>query len=299
MINDFPPWKVWLLTAFLVAGVLLSIPSLLTERQREYIPDFLPQPAINLGLDLSGGVHILLEAETEEFLEQRVETMSDRIEDAMADQEPRIEIGDISRSGGRIAFTVRDEAQLDDAMERVRAMTSPVGLTGQRDWRVQNEDSLRIVVTPTGSGNEAAIDDAVGTATEVVRTRIDELGTREPTIIRQGDDRIVVQVPGLDDPDALMSLLGRTAQLEFRLVDMEANRDPEATANCDAPIGSEALPWVEGQGQGCVIVERRVTVSGDQLTNAQQGFDQQTNEVTVNLSFDGPGSRAFAQASQE
>lgn len=299
MLNDFPPWKVWFLTAFLVVGVLLSIPSLMTEAQRANIPDFLPQPSINLGLDLSGGVHILLEAETEEFLQQRVETMADRIEDVMSDQDPRIEIGDVSRSGGRVAFTVRDEAQLDAAMERVREMTSPVGLSGQRDWQVRNEDSLRIVVTPTAAGQETAIDDAVATATEVVRRRIDELGTREPTIIRQGADRIVVQVPGLDDPDALMSLLGRTATLEFRLVDMDANSDIEAALACDAPIGSEALPYAEGQGQGCVIVERRVTVSGDQLTNAQQGFDQQTNEVTVDLSFDGPGSRAFARASQE
>lgn len=296
--NDFPPWKVWMLTALLAIGVLLSIPSLMTPAQREYIPDFLPQPAINLGLDLSGGVHILLEAQTEEFQASRLQTMSDRIEDAMADQDPRIAIGDISRSGGRVAFTVREESQLDDAIERVRALTSPVGFTGQRDWRVENVDSLRVVVTPTQSGNEAAVDDAVATATEVVRTRIDELGTREPTIIRQGDDRIVVQVPGLGDTQSLMSLLGRTAQLEFRLVNTDA--DPQAALECRAPIGSEALPYASPEeGTGCVIVQRRVMVSGDQLVNAQQSFDQQTNQVTVDITLDGPGGRAFGRVTQE
>ncbi len=301
MAQDFPLWKVWLLTALLVVGILLSIPSLLTEQQREQIPDFLPQPAINLGLDLSGGVHILLEAQTEEFLATRLQTMSDRIEDAMDDQEPRIRIGDVSRSGGRIAFTVRDEAQLDMAMERVRELTEGVGLTGQRNWNVENVDSFQVVVTPTSAGIDAAVDDAVGTATEVVRNRIDELGTREPTIIRQGDDRIVVQVPGLEDPQALIRLLGQTASLEFRLVNMDANADLERAANCQAPIGSEALPWAnpEMDGTGCVIVQRRVTVSGDQLVNAQQSFDPQTNEVTVDLTFDGAGGRAFGRASQE
>jgi preprotein translocase subunit SecD len=298
MLNDFPPWKVWLLTALLVVGVLLSIPTFLTPAQRELIPDFLPQPSVNLGLDLSGGVHILLEAETEEFAATRLQSMADRIEDAMNRDDPRIAIGDISRSGGRVAFTVRDEAQLDGAMERVRELTQPVGFTGERDYSVENVDSLRIVVTPTQAGFDAAVDTAVSTATEVVRTRIDELGTREPTIIRQGSDRIVVQVPGLDSPESLMSLIGRTASLEFRLVNY--NADPLASQTCEAPIGSEAIPWAEQTGyQGCVIVQRRVMVSGDQLENAQQGFDSQTNQVTVNLTFDGPGGRAFGRVTQE
>lgn len=296
--NDFPPWKVWMLTAMLVIGVLLSIPSLLTEQQRAYIPDFLPQPSINLGLDLSGGVHILLEAQTEEFQEQRLQTLSDRIEDAMEDDGPTIEIGSLSRSTGAVRFTVRDEAQLDDAMERVRALTQPVGFTGQRDFSVENEDSLQIVVTPTEAGNSEAVDIAVNTATEVVRTRIDELGTREPTIIRQGDDRIVVQVPGLDSPESLMALLGRTASLEFRLVNYEA--DPNMALACQAPIGSEAMPYADpADGTGCVIVQRRVMVSGDQLANAQQGFDQRTGQVTVNLTFDGVGGREFGRVTQE
>ncbi len=287
-----------MLTAMLVIGVLLSIPSLLTEEQRAYIPDFLPQPSINLGLDLSGGVHILLEAQTEEFQEQRLQTLSNRIEDAMEDDGPTIEIGSLSRSTGAVRFTVRDEAQLDDAMERVRALTQPVGFTGQRDFSVENEDSLQIVVTPTEAGNAEAVDIAVNTATEVVRTRIDELGTREPTIIRQGDDRIVVQVPGLDSPESLMALLGRTASLEFRLVNYEA--DPNMALACQAPIGSEAMPYADpADGTGCVIVQRRVMVSGDQLANAQQGFDQRTGQVTVNLTFDGVGGREFGRVTQE
>lgn len=295
--NEFPPWKVWSITIMLVIGVLLSIPSLLSESQRAQIPDFLPKPAINLGLDLSGGVHILLEAQTEDFLDQRIQEMSDDIELAM-ERNTDIAIGDISRRGGRVTFTVRNEAQLDDAMERVRALTNGVGLTGQRDWNVENVDSLRIVVTPTQAGNDEAISFAVATATEVVRVRIDELGTREPTIIRQGDDRIVVQVPGLENPQALMALLGRTASLEFRLVNVDAS--VEAALGCDAPIGSQAFPYADaGEGQGCAIVQRRVMVSGDQLINAQQGFDPNTRQPTVDLTFNSEGGREFGRVTQE
>lgn len=287
-----------MLTALLVVGVLLSIPSLLTDAQKAQIPDFLPQPSINLGLDLSGGVHILLEAQTEEFEEQRLQTMSDLIEDMMEDDGPDVAIDGLSRSDGRISFTVRNEDRLDDAMERVRALTQPVGFTGQRDFSVENQDSLRIVVTPTEAGTTVAVDNAVATATEVVRTRIDELGTREPTIIRQGAERIVVQVPGIDSPESLMNLLGRTASLEFRMVNYDA--DPNMALACQAPIGSEAMLYANQQdGTGCVIVQRRVMVSGDQLVNAQQGFDQRTGEATVNLTFDGAGGRAFGRVTQE
>jgi len=299
---DFPRWKIWAVTITVIVGVLLAAPSLLPASARGWIPAAVPQPTINLGLDLSGGSHILLEADIESLGDQRLEAMADRVEDAMSDQEPNIAIGDVSRSGGRISFFVRDSAQLDAAMERVRAMTTPVGLTGARDWGVQTVDSMRIVVTPSEAGLEAAVDDAVEVATEVVRTRIDELGTREPTIIRQGSDRIVVQVPGLDDPEALIALLGRTAQLEFRLV-CQQPPDPAALAEGRAPIGCEAMPYTEEEAAQMqaqyLAVQRRVMVSGDQLIDAQQSYDAQTNQPVVDIRFDGDGSRRFGQVTQQ
>jgi preprotein translocase subunit SecD len=119
--------------------------------------------------------------------------------------DPRIEIGDISTAGGRLSFMLRDISQLDAAVERARTLTQAVGVTGQRDWDVRVVDSTRVVMTPTKAGLADATDKAMQVATEVVRKRIDELGTKEPTIIRQGNDRIVVQVPGLQDPEALKS----------------------------------------------------------------------------------------------
>ena len=290
---DFPRWKVWSIILTVVVGVLLAIPSLMPEATATRLGlDRLPR--INLGLDLSGGSHILLEADTADVAKQRLALMEETVRTEMRRGTPKVEIGDISTAGGRLSFLVRDIAQLDTAVERVRTLTQPTGMTGQRDWNVAVVDSTRIVLTPTDSGLTAATNSAMEVATEVVRKRIDELGTKEPTIIRQGNDRIVVQVPGLQNPEALKALLGKTAKLEFKLVDLTA--DPAEVAQGRAPAGSQVLPQVEG---GSIAVLRRVMVSGDELIDASQGYDQRTNEPVVNIRFNSSGGRKFARVTQE
>jgi preprotein translocase subunit SecD len=290
---DFPRWKVWSIVLTLVAGVIFAIPSLMPEATaaRLGLGGF---PRINLGLDLSGGSHILLEADTKDLSRQNLARMEETVRTEMRRADPRIEIGDISTAGGRLSFMVRDISQLDAAVERTRTLTQAVGVTGQRDWDVRVVDSTRVVMTPTKAGLADATDKAMQVATEVVRKRIDELGTKEPTIIRQGDDRIVVQVPGLQDPEALKSLLGKTAKLEFKLVDLTA--DPAQVAQGRAPAGSQVLPQVEG---GFIAVQRRAMVSGDELIDANQGYNQQTNEPIVNIRFNASGGRKFARVTQE
>jgi preprotein translocase subunit SecD len=290
---DFPRWKVWSIILTVVVGVLFSIPSLMPEATaaRLGLSGF---PRINLGLDLSGGSHILLEADTADVAKQRLAQMEETVRAEMRRQTPKIDIGDISTSGNRLSFLVRDIAQLDAAVERVRTLTQPTGMTGQRDWNVAVVDSTRIVLTPTDTGLAAATESAMDVATEVVRKRIDELGTKEPTIIRQGKDRIVVQVPGLQNPEALKALLGRTAKLEFKLVDLTA--DPAQVAQGRAPTGSQVLPQVDG---GNIAVQRRVMVSGDQLIDAKQTYNQQDNSPVVSITFDGQGGRKFARVTQE
>jgi preprotein translocase subunit SecD len=292
---DFPRWKVWLVIIATAVGVLAAIPSIVPER---YWPAALPSPRINLGLDLSGGSHILLEADTKDVLVQRLGLMEETIKTEMRRGDPRIAIGDISSAGGRLTFFVRDATQVDQAVERVRALTTGVGVTGQRDWNVEVRDSNRVIVTPTEAGQVDAIDKAMEVATEVVRKRIDELGTREPTIIRQGKTRIVVQVPGLQNPEALKSLLGKTAKLEFKLVDINASAAELASGR--APVGSQILPYPENPaGPPVIAVKRSVLISGDQLIDARQEFDQRTNAPVVTIRFDSQGGRRFARVTQE
>src|SRR5205823_1033549 len=128
--------------------------------------------------------------------------------------DPRIDIGDISTANGTLSFMVRDPTQVDAAVDRMRNLTKPLALTGNRDWDVSVVDSTRIVLTPTPDGTVRALKDAMGVARDVVRRRIDPGGTKEITVVTEGDNRILVEVPGIENPDALKKLIGQTARLE-------------------------------------------------------------------------------------
>ncbi|MEN3972206.1 protein translocase subunit SecD [Sphingomicrobium sp. XHP0235] len=305
---DFPRWKVFSIFAIIAVGVLLAIPSLLSKQQLENYPDFLPDSQISLGLDLAGGSYLLLEADDADLQKQRLQNMEDAIQSELRREEPRVRIGGISSEDGRLSFMVREPSQVDTAVERLRAITEPVGLTGQRDWNVTVQDSTRIILTPTPDGNLRALDEAVTVARDVVRRRIDPSGTREVTVRTQGENRVLVQVPGVEDPEALKNLIGKTARLEFKLVNLEAN--PANLSQDRAPPGSEAFPYPDAplgvpyigynhpDGIPRIGLERRTIVSGDQLTDAQQSFDENGQPV-VAITFDTQGSRRFGRVTQE
>ena len=289
---EFSQPKRIFLSLLLVIGVILALPSLLPAKFAGSLPDFLPSQTINLGLDLAGGSHILLEADPAQVREQQLEKMEENVRSALRDAD-KLEYGEISRTGGQLGFTVADQSEVDAAREAVQGLTSGAGLTGQRDWTIRVVDGTRFIMAPSDAGIARNLDDAMDTATDVIRRRIDELGTREPTIIRQGDNRIVVQVPGLDNPQALKELLGQTAKLDFKLLDYE--NPPEDTQNGKARIGTQIFPMSDGSGN--IAVRRLGGISGDSLTGAQQSFDQD-NRPVVTIQFDTPGGKKFAQLTQ-
>jgi preprotein translocase subunit SecD len=289
---DFPLWKrvwLWVVTLFFA---LAAVPSLVSLTGANW-PAALPNPMVNLGLDLAGGSHILLEADPRQVAGQRMENMEETVRTVLRDAEPRIRIGDISTSGSRLSFLLEDPSEIDRAREALLPSINGTGTT--REWDLEVVDGSRFVLTQTSAGLELAIDNAMDSATEVVRKRIDALGTREPTIIRQGDERIVVDVPGLKDPQALKDLLGQTAELEFKLVDQTALQSDIQQGI--APPGSEIVPGAPGsdyEGQS-IAVKRLGGVRGDSLTNAQQSFDPQTNEPVVSITFNSEGGARFAR----
>jgi preprotein translocase subunit SecD len=294
---DFPRWQVWGILLVILAGLLFALPNAFTEKQVAALPDWVPGGQINLGLDLRGGSHILLEAVEGDVLRSKLDILEETARAELRQAEGgAIPVRDLGTSGGTVSFTVRESADLDRAVELMRTLARPVQLSGQlsgqRSFDVEVRDGTRVVLTPTPAGIAAETDAAMGQAVEVIRRRIDELGTREPTIIRQGANRIVVQVPGLQDPDALKALLGKTARLEFKLVDTEA--DPAAAAQGRAPPGSQLLPSKEG---GALVVKRRPIVTGDQLVDAQPSF--QDGVPVVSFRFDAAGGRRFGRATQE
>ena len=293
---DFPRWKIWAITLTILVGILFAIPSMLPADLRQHYPKWLPQATISLGLDLAGGSQLLLEADLQDAAKQRLQSKEEEVVTELRRGTPRIEIGDVSTSGGRLSFMVRDPTQVDSAVERLRALSQPVdGFSGQRDWEVSVVDSSRIVLTATSAGTDRALRDAMSVARDVVRRRIDPQGTKEITVINQGQRRILVQVPGVEDPESLKRLIGQTARLEFKLVDLTA--DPNLVAAGRAPVGSEVLPMADGNG--AIAVKRRVMVSGDQLVRAQQTFDQQNGEPVVSLTFNQAGALRFGRTTQE
>jgi preprotein translocase subunit SecD len=293
---DFPRWRVWMLNTLIILGVLCAIPSVLPTHIRAQVAQFLPTPTINLGLDLAGGSHILLEADTSQLAQTRLESLEDSVRNAMRRAEPRIAIGDVSRANNELSFTVTDTAQVDAAREALLSLTS--NATGGRDWNIGVNDGNRIILTPASAGNETALDQAMDTAKDVIDRRINALGTLEPTIIRQGENRIVVQVPGLDDPEALKALIGKTAKLEFKLVDEQA--DPDQTAQGKARVGSQVLPYPNNpSGLPNIAVRRLGGIAGDKLVKADPTFDQQTNEPAVTIQFDSEGGQKFARMTQQ
>ena len=292
---EFPTWKriwLWLITAALALAALPSIASMAGIPW----PEQLPSSEVNLGLDLAGGSHILLEADQSQVSQQRLENMEEDVRNVLRRAEPRIRIGDVSTRDGRLSFLLDDPSQVDAAREEMLPLINGSGTV--REWNLEVVDGSRFVLTQTNSGLEQAVSMAMDTATEVIRRRIDALGTREPTIIRQGDDRIVVQVPGLQDPDALKELLGKTARLEFKLVDVNALQSDLAQGV--APPGSEIVPYAPGTDfEGTSIAVRRLGgIRGDSLTNAQQTFSQ-NNEPVVSISFDQQGGNKFAKLTSE
>jgi preprotein translocase subunit SecD len=291
---DFPRWKVWSIWLVILIGIAFAVPSLFPKSEVEKWPSWVPRTQINLGLDLAGGSQLLLEADERDAAKQRLEAMEETVTTELRRGEPRIAIGDVSTRGGRLSFLVRDPTQLDSAVERLRTLTQPVGLTGSRDWNVSVMDSTRVVLTPTEEGSVKALKDSMTVARDVVRRRIDPSGTKEITVVNQGQKRILVQVPGVEDPDALKALIGQTARLEFKLVDLTA--DSAQVAEGRAPAGSQVLDMADGSGR--IAVQRRVMVSGEQLIDAKQSFDQDGRPV-VSITFNQAGARRFGRVTQE
>ena len=293
---DTPLWKKISLWAVTLALAAAALPSLLSSTGIDLGED---APEVNLGLDLAGGSHLLLEADPDDVAAERLENMEESVEGALRNATPAIRFGDTSRSNDRLSLLLDSPADIDRARGLLEPMMMGTDGSLRQEWELEVVDTQRLVLTPTESGLNVAVNNAMESAIEVVRRRIDELGTREPTIVRQGSTRIVVQVPGLQDPQALKDLLGKTAQLEFKLVDQQAL--PSNTEAGIANPGSQIFPYASDSGfaGGFEAVKRLGGIRGDSLTGAQAGVDPQNNRNVVNIQFDQQGGQRFATLSTE
>jgi protein-export membrane protein SecD len=300
----YTPLKTALTLAVTLIGILLALPNLFPAATLAALPSWLPHGRIVLGLDLQGGSQMLLEVDRGAVQKERAETLRDDIRRVL--REARIGYTGLVATERGAQVRLREPGDTQAALTKIRELSQPLsggGLLGAPtgapatgDLEISDAGGGLITVSLTNAGLEQRIRAAVDQSIEIVRRRVDELGTTEPNIQRQGADRILVQVPGLQDPSRLKDLLGQTAKLSFRLVDQSIS--PEQAAATRPPPESELLPSAE-PGGGSVLVERRIMVSGEDLTDAQPGFDPQTREPVVNFRFNTNGARRFGVVTQE
>jgi protein-export membrane protein SecD len=295
----FTRWKAAAIIGAVVLGILMALPNALSPGMRDAMPDFLPSSPVTLGLDLRGGSHVLLEVDRADLEDQLARQLIGDIRQTM--REERIRYTGLGRQNGTIAVRITDEADVERAYESLRDLAQPVsiGFFGQGDTAPEFEVSRQgsqIVFAFTTAGIEAKIDRAVDQSLEIVGQRINALGTTEPIIQRQGLDRILVQVPGLEDPQRVKDILGRTARLQFRLLcdDQPQQADERAPPDCDAlpdTSNPDLIYWV--------ATSSRATVEGEHLVDAQPAFDSQTNEPIVSFRFNQQGALRFGKLTQE
>lgn len=293
-------WKTLFIWLTVAVSLFVALPNVFTDEELEALPSWLPHQKVTLGLDLQGGSHIMLKLERQDIVKERLETIVGDVRSQL--REANIRYTGLSGVGQQIQVRITDASQVPQAIEALKVITDPVsigGLTGGTVTEVTLEQDgtdglLRLSLTDAGI--DYRVSSAVNQSMEVVRRRVDELGTTEPLIQRQGDDRIIVQVPGLTDPQRLKALLNQTAKLSFHMVD--TTMPVTEAINTRPPAQSEIL-YSNDDPAVPYLIERRALISGENLVDAQAAFDQRTNEPVVSFRFDSRGAQRFAQATQE
>jgi preprotein translocase subunit SecD len=244
-----------------------------------------------LGLDLRGGVHFLLQVDMQAAITKRLESVAADVRSQLRDK--NIRQGGIAREGQTLRIRFRDAATRDQARGVLLGNLPELAFTERDDGQ-----DFVLVAALKPEAVKRSQEYALSQNITTLHNRINELGVAEPIIQQQGTDRIVVQLPGVQDTAKAKDILGRTASLEIRMVD-EEKMNPEniaAAARGQVPFGTEY--YVERNGQP-VLVKKQVVLTGDRLTDAQPGFDQQTNEPAVHLRLDGQGARIFQEVTRE
>ena len=291
----FETWKIVLIAAICAFGVIFSAPNLFSPTTLDKLPGFIPKQHVNLGLDLRGGSHLLLEVDFGAALKERLNSVIDSARTAL--RNARVGYTGLNVEGDKVVLALRDfdqlksQGRLAEVEKLFRDLDPDLVPTIGNDGQV----TLRYSDVALTARRKSAVDQSI----EIIRRRIDETGTKEPTIQRQGQDRILVQLPGIDNPEHVKQLLGRTAKMTFQLVDTSVL--PEEAQRGRLPPGDVLLPAeADSRRPGLpqnYVVHKRVMVSGDTLVDAQPTFSN--NEPVVSFKFDSVGARRFGEATKE
>ncbi|MEQ1865643.1 MAG: protein translocase subunit SecD [Micropepsaceae bacterium] len=280
-----PVWRLVAYVLIILAGAATALPNLFTPQQLALLPDWLPKQQVALGLDLRGGAHLVLEVDAKALVTERLQDLTRSARRALRDA--KIETQSVRRDGEALIVTLDDAGQRAEATRVLSSLSE-----GKADALGQTASELEITETGPAdlrvalsqAGLNARVTAAAEQSLEIIRLRIDETGLAEPTLQRVGTDRILVQLPGVEDPQRIKEIIGSTAKLTFHLV---RDMDPASVP----PPGVSILPGKQAGER--YAIEDRVMLSGERLSDAGLGFDATTGEPVVTFRLDGAGARQF------
>ncbi|MDB5505922.1 MAG: SecD [Devosia sp.] len=276
-----------------LVGIFLAIPSFLNKDQLAAWPDWLPHQQIVLGLDLQGGSHLLLEVDRASIISERIKDLRRDVRSVLANDNG---IGNIiTTDGSTIIVELTDPTQKAAASTAIQTLQNTISnslfaIGGVQELAFGENPEGKLTVSLTDQGITERMSSLVQQSVEVIRKRIDELGTTEPLIQRQGTDRVMVQVPGFEDSSRLKDIISRTARLTFHLV-YTGMTAAQAEAQ-GLPPGTFILPSADG---GKELLYEEVALGGESLVDSQPSFDQQSNQAVVTFRFDTRGAQIFAE----
>ncbi len=295
-----------LILAICLLGLLLPIPSFMSKASYDQLPKW-AQHKIGLGLDLRGGAHLLFKMDMDELRTSWLKSIADQAKAKL--KEAKIAQVGVGPGGGavKVALGKTDGSDNDAAMKALRPLSQMIGGlggSGAFDLDIKSEAPGTIAITPTEAGLTERASQAIGTAVEIIRNRVDPGGVKEYTIQRQGNDRILVQAPGVEDPKEIQEikdLINKTARLTYHLLHPTMN--PDEAGNTRAPAGYELLPSDERQGERYrdtkYLINKTEMLTGEDLADAQPGFDSRNNEPIVSFRFNQKGARIFGKVTTD
>jgi protein-export membrane protein SecD len=297
----FQKWKMILVLGVVLAGFVFAAPNLFPASALQNLPSWFPHKQVNLGLDLQGGAHLLYQVDDKELIDDWLGTIRGDVRETLRSN--RIGYNDLAQnvSARSVSVRIRNPEDTEKALTELKKLAVPIGndvfggFSGNDLEVTRAGDKITLTVTEIGLTDR--INSAIQASIETIRRRVDAFGTTEPSIQREGRNRILVQVPGVSDVERLKNLIGETGKLEFKLVDATANA-AEVAASKKVPPGTELL-YSEGEPRVPYVLRDRVMVSGENLVDAQPGFDSRNGEPVVTFRFDASGAKRFGRATQD
>ncbi|HXG78372.1 MAG TPA: protein translocase subunit SecD [Methyloceanibacter sp.] len=298
----FPRWKLILVLTVVIAGTLLALPNVFPKSSLEGLPRWIPHQQVNLGLDLQGGAHLLYQIDEKEMIEDWLKNIRGDVRETL--RRARIGYSDLTQdvASRSVSVTIRENSEFETALTELKKLALPVGSDvfggfSGTDLEVKSAPGNRITLTITDAGLAHRLTSAIQASIETIRRRVDAFGTTEPSIQREGRSRVLVQVPGITDVERLKNLIGETGKLEFKLVDPGVDAQ-QAALTKQVPPG-DVLVYSNDTPPIPYVLKDQVLVSGQNLVDAQPGFDSRTGEPIVTFRFDAAGAKRFAKVTQE